>query len=89
MEDACGKPVENVDKFRKMSKIKGWRAVRLWISLWTVWMKRSVAHRLKMQEAAFFTVPLCSPKAHARLSMPGKKRETMQRAFVLRDGGGA
>lgn len=66
MEDACGKPVENVDKFRKMSKIKGWRAVRLWISLWTVWMKRSVAHRLKMQEAAFFPEPVCSRKRHTR-----------------------
>ena len=60
------KPVENVDKFRKMSKIKGWRAVRLWISLWTVWMKRSVAHRLKMQEAAFFPEPVCSRKRHTR-----------------------
>ena len=89
MEDDCGKPVENVDKFRKMAKIKGWRTIGLWISLWTVWMKPPFAYRPEMQEAAFFTVPLCSPKAHARLSMPGKKRETMQRAFVLRDGGGA
>lgn len=86
MEDACGKPVENVDKFGEMSKIKGWRAVRLWISLWTVWMTRSIAHRLKMQEAAFFPGPVCSPKAYARLSMPGEAGAAVQRGVVLRDG---
>ena len=69
MDGACGKPVENVDKSRRMSKIKGLRTMQLWISLWTVWVKPLPARGVKMQETAFFHRRLCSRKGHTRLSM--------------------